>query len=52
MIVMLSDLFPGWSLDEIIRLNEYAFSFASILCAVFVMGLAEPPTAVVCPPTE
>jgi hypothetical protein len=39
---MLADLFPGWSLDEIVRLNEYAFSAVLILCAVFVMGLAEP----------
>lgn len=37
-----NDLFPGWSMDEIIRLNEYAFSAALILCAVFVMGHPDP----------
>jgi hypothetical protein len=35
---MLLDLFNGWSWDEIVRLNEAAFSAIMILVATCVAG--------------
>jgi hypothetical protein len=39
---MMSDLFPGWGLEEFVRLWECAASAVSILGFCFVVGLAEP----------
>jgi hypothetical protein len=52
---MIADLFPGWSFGEIASLFDYAFTALNLFAFVFVVGLAEPSTAVVCPltpPTE
>jgi hypothetical protein len=39
---LIADLFPGWSLEECVRIYECAFSALSILGFVFVIGLPSP----------
>jgi hypothetical protein len=41
-----SDLFPGWSWDEILRMNELFLMGAMILISVFAMGAASEPARV------
>ena len=36
--MLFPDLFPGWSLEEILRFNELALMGAMILISLFALG--------------
>jgi hypothetical protein len=40
---LMFDLFPGWTIEEILRLYESAFTVSMILSACFVVGLESTP---------